>query len=158
MTIGGRRVYESDLESVLPYLDKRICEEIRREMPSAKAEEFLKEYFDRDYDKYELLQSIFDLNLWGEEEVESTYEVEFEFGVTGRDGLSEVSCMTAVLPDEDGNDVELYAEYVLSDREKSIYGSGYDELKEELRRQAEEKGIDPGYLYFSDEDYSDDDF
>ena len=156
MMINGRRVYESDLESVLPYLDKRICEEIRREMPSAKAEEFLKEYFDRDYDRYDLLRSVLDFDLWGEEEVEPTYEVEFEFGVTGRDGLSEVSCMTAVLPDEDGNDVELYAEYVLSEREKSEYGSGYDELKEELKRQAEGKGIDPGYLYFSEEDYEDD--
>ena len=156
MTIYGRRVRESDLESVLPYLNEKICAEIRREMPAAKAEEFLKEYFDRDYDRYESLQSIFDLNLWGEEEVEPTYEVEFEFGVTGRDGLSEVSCMSAVLPDEDGNDVELYAEYVLSEREKSEYGSGYDELKEELKRQAEEKGIDPGYLYFSEEDYEDD--
>lgn len=57
-----------------------------------------------------------------------------------------VNYMRAQFEDEDGDEVELYAEYAVSESDDEV--AGYDELKAEIIEQAAEYGIAADRLHF----------
>lgn len=76
-------------------------------------------------------------------------EVRFEGG-EARDfhhgELPAVNYMLAAVEDEDGEEIELYAEYAVNESDDEI--AGYDELKAEIIEQAKEYGIPATDLHF----------
>lgn len=57
-----------------------------------------------------------------------------------------VNYMLATFEDEDGEEIELYAEYAVNESDDEI--AGYDELKAEIIEQAKEYGIPESDLHF----------
>lgn len=78
-------------------------------------------------------------------------EVRFEGG-EARDfhhgELPAVNYMLAKFEDEDGDEVELYAEHEIVEDEDAGGDEGYDELKAEIIEQAKEYGISAERLHF----------
>lgn len=61
--------------------------------------------------------------------------------------LNAVNFMLAKFEDEDGDEIELYAEHEIEDEDASS-DEGYDELKAEIIEQAKEYGIAADRLHF----------
>ena len=69
-----------------------------------------------------------------------------------RDGEVPVNFMLCNAEDEDGNEIELYAEWYSEGDDPE--DAGYEELKEAILDQADEHGIDRSKLHFFYDDWS----
>ncbi len=90
-------------------------------------------------------------------ENELGYDVIFEGG-QARDGISGCNYMLANCKDADGDNVELYAEYLApaglrEDEVDAFDRESYPVLKEEILQQAKENGIDTNSLLFPNDEF-----